>query len=68
MSVSTLSEALADKNLKAVSERSGVSYHTVRKIANEPESANPRVDCVHKLQEYLGINSQIVNKEDSNGI
>lgn len=42
---------LSDRNLKAVSERTGVHYNALLRLYNE--NSNPSYETVRKISEYL---------------
>lgn len=52
LTISQIKEALADRNLRKVSEASGVHYHTVMAIANGKRD-NPTYDTYVALANYL---------------
>lgn len=51
MSLNEIKHLLADRNLRAVSERSGLSYSTLRGIVKG--RVDPSFGTVEKLKDYL---------------
>ena len=52
LTIEEVSRRLGDRNLKKVSENTGISYPTVWKIANN-QAGNVGYDTVRKLSDYL---------------
>lgn len=51
MTVKQVAEALSDRNLVVVAERTGLNYHTVWRVATG--CTNPAYSTIEKLSAYL---------------
>lgn len=51
MTVEQVAEALSDRNLVVVAERTGLNYHTVWRVATG--CTNPTYSTIEKLSAYL---------------
>ena len=51
MTVEQVAEALSDRNLVVVAERTGLNYHTVWRVATG--CTNPAYSTIEKLSAYL---------------
>jgi hypothetical protein len=52
LTLNQIKERLRDSNLRAVSQSSGVNYHTLIKLMNE-EGRDPAYSTVKALSDYL---------------